>query len=98
MNVHLMTSSSTRNKASETVYSLVEKQTCHILPLPSCILLNCFFSSGIGSFTIVDGQKVTGEDVGNKYVHSNKVEHNLVTHNIMMHSVNFLQQFSLSYM
>ena len=57
-----------------------------------------FFFSGIGSFTIVDGQKVTGEDVGNKYVHSNKVEHNLVTHNIMMHSVNFLQQFSLSYM
>ena len=59
--------------------------------------LNCvFFFSGIGSFTIVDGQKVTGEDVGNKYVHSNKVEHNLVTHNIMMHSVDFLQQFSLS--
>ena len=57
-----------------------------------------FFSSGIGSFTIVDGQKVTGEDVGNKYVHSNnyKVEHNLVTYNIMMHSMDFLQQFSLS--
>lgn len=55
-----------------------------------------FYFSGIGSFTIVDGQKVTGEDIGNKYVHSNKVEHNLVTHNIMMHSVDFLQQFSLS--
>lgn len=25
--------------------------------------------SGIGSFTIVDGNKVQGEDVGNKYVY-----------------------------
>lgn len=65
-------------------------------PSPKLYSFELFFFSGIGSFTIVDGQKVTGEDIGNKYVHSNKVEHILVTHNIMMHSVDFLQQFSLS--
>lgn len=30
------------------------------------ITLEFFSLPGIGSFTILDGQKVTGEDVGNK--------------------------------
>ena len=56
--------------------------------------------SGIGSFTIVDGQKVTSEDVGNKYVHIiyYRVEHNLANaHIIMMQSLVSLHQLSVSY-
>ena len=42
--------------------------TIRPLHLPLIHTNHCFllFCPGIGSFTIVDGQKVSGEDVGNK--------------------------------